>query len=152
MKEDGVERAIAFSQYPQWSCTTAGSSMNHLWRELSRLNLGDQFKWSVIDRWNIHPGYVSAVANRVRIGLEQFAPEDRDKVIIMFSAHSVPMKVVNKGDSYVKEIASTSERVIEALGLKNTHILSWQSKVGFLPWMGPNTSDVIKGLAKQGHK
>lgn len=80
-------------------------------------------------RWNTHPGYVAAVANRVRMGLEQFAPEDRDKVVIMFSAHSVPMKVVYKGDPYTKEIASTAERVMEKLGLKkNSHILSWQSK------------------------
>ena len=102
--------------------------MNHLWRELRRLDMGDAFKWSLIDRWNTHPGYIAAVAKRVRLGLEQFAPEDRDRVVIMFSAHSVPMKVVNKGDPYVKEIASTSERVMEKLGLGNPHILSWQSK------------------------
>ncbi|OQR90955.1 ferrochelatase, mitochondrial precursor [Achlya hypogyna] len=166
MKDDGAERAIAFSQYPQWSCTTTGSSMNHLWRELKRLNMGETFQWSLIDRWNTHPGYIAALAQRVKIGLEQFAPEDRNKVVIMFSAHSVPMKVVYKGDPYTKEIASTSEHVMRHLGLPNTHILSWQSKgtflllkastnyflVGYLPWMGPSTSDVIKGLARQGHK
>ncbi|KAF1336517.1 Ferrochelatase, partial [Globisporangium splendens] len=152
MKEDGVTRAIAFSQYPQWSCTTTGSSMNHLWRELDRLNMTDDFQWSLIDRWNTHPGYISAVANRVRQGLEQFAPEDRDKVVVMFSAHSVPMKVVYKGDPYTKEIASTAERVMEKLGIQNSHILAWQSKVGYLPWMGPSTSNVIKGLGAQGHK
>ncbi|GMF27597.1 unnamed protein product [Phytophthora lilii] len=152
MKEDGVTRAVAFSQYPQWSCTTSGSSMNHLWRELDRLDMKEDFKWSLIDRWNTHPGYISAVANRVKIGLEQYAPEDRDKVIIMFSAHSVPMKTVYKGDSYVNEIAATAERVMKQLAGKNPHILSWQSKVGYLPWMGPSTSDVIKRYGEQGHK
>lgn len=103
-------------------------------------------------RWNTHPGYIDAVAARVRIGLAQFAPEDRHKVVIMFSAHSVPMNVVNKGDPYTKEIASTAERVMEALGVGNAHILAWQSKVGYLPWMGPSTSNVIKGLGAQGRK
>ncbi|KAF0713288.1 Aste57867_4421 [Aphanomyces stellatus] len=152
MKNDGAERAIAFSQYPQWSCTTTGSSMNHLWRELKRLDMGDSFQWSLIDRWNTHPGYIAAVARRIEIGLESFPADVRDKVVIMFSAHSVPMKVVYKGDPYTKEIASTSERVIEHLNLRNPHVLSWQSKVGYLPWMGPSTSNVIKGLASQGHK
>jgi protoporphyrin/coproporphyrin ferrochelatase len=152
MQEDGVTRAIAFSQYPQWSCTTAGSSMNHLWRELDRLNLTNAFSWSLIDRWSTHPGYIRAVANRVKLGLEQYAPEDRDKVIIMFSAHSVPMNVVNKGDPYTKEISATTERVMEALNVPNAHILSWQSKVGYLPWMGPSTSNVIKGFGAQGKK
>ena len=50
MKADGVQRAIAFSQYPQFSCTTTGSSLNHLWRESFRLGLDTQFKWSLIDR------------------------------------------------------------------------------------------------------
>lgn len=36
MKKDGVEHAIAFSQFPQWSCTTSGSSMNELWRQLNK--------------------------------------------------------------------------------------------------------------------
>ncbi|KAG3102699.1 Ferrochelatase [Phytophthora idaei] len=152
MKEDGVTRAIAFSQYPQWSCTTSGSSMNHLWRELDRLDMKEDFQWSLIDRWNTHSGYISALANRVKMGLEQYAPEDRDNVIIMFSAHSVPMKTVYKGDSYVNEIAATAERVMKQLAGKNPHILSWQSKVGYLPWMGPSTSDVIERYGKQGHK
>ncbi|CAK4663353.1 hypothetical protein LEN26_006182 [Aphanomyces euteiches] len=152
MKNDGAERAIAFSQYPQWSCTTAGSSMNHLWRELKRLDMGETFKWSLIDRWNTHPGYIAAVSRRVQLGLQEFPEDVRDKVVIMFSAHSVPMKVVYKGDPYTKEISSTSERIMEHLKLPNTHVLSWQSKVGYLPWMGPSTSNVIQGLAAQGHK
>lgn len=102
MKRDGVSRAIAFSQYPQWSCTTAGSSMNHLWRTLKTLGMGTDFRWSLIDRWSSHPGYIKAMSKRVEMGLELFKVEDRSKVIIMFSAHSVPMKVVNKGDPYTK--------------------------------------------------
>lgn len=151
MESDGVTRAIAFSQYPQWSCTTAGSSMNHLWRELKRLNMGSTFQWSLIDRWGNHPGFIAAMAKRVSMGLELFDKADRDKVIIMFSAHSVPIKVVEKGDPYVTQIAASSELVMQKLGGANTHVLAWQSKVGFLPWMGPSTSTVIEGLARQGH-
>lgn len=86
----------------------------------------DLCAWS--GRWNTHPGFISAVANRIKLGLEQFAPEDRDKAIIMFSAHSVPMKTVYKGDSYTTEIAATVDRVMKQLGVKNSYILSWQSK------------------------
>lgn len=152
MKNDGVTRAIAMSQYPQWSCTTTGSSMNHLWRELKRLDMGQCFKWSVIDKWNSHPGYIAAMAKRVEMGLELFEKEDRDKVVIMFSAHSVPMMTVNKGDPYVTQIAASSELVMKKLNVRNASAMAWQSKVGYLPWMGPSTSSVLKGLAKQGHK
>jgi len=152
MKADGVKRAVAFSQYPQFSCTTTGSSINHMWRELRRLNMGDEFQWSVIDRWPQHPGFIEAVADNVREGLLQFPEEVRDEVAIIFSAHSVPMKVVNKGDQYVTEVASTVQDVMKEIGYSNRYILGWQSKVGFLPWMGPSTSEVIKGYGRQGHR
>jgi protoporphyrin/coproporphyrin ferrochelatase len=72
MKRDGVTRAVAFSQYPQWSCTTSGSSLNDLWRTASRLKLGKAFEWSLIDRWPTHPGFIEAMAETVEEGLDRF--------------------------------------------------------------------------------
>ena len=194
MAKDNIQHGIVFSQYPHFSCTTTGSSLNHLWRETIRLGYENRFTWSIIDRWPTHPIFVSAVARCIAIGLQRFPEAVRDKVIIVFSAHSVPMLVVNRGDPYVTEIASTVSAVMDVLrkgkatlpskpsltnpptdpsvGITSTtpvdmddgtqgipvppvhasHILAWQSKVGFLPWMGPPTSEVIKGLGKQGHK
>jgi protoporphyrin/coproporphyrin ferrochelatase len=57
MKEDGVKRAIAFTQYPQYSCSTTGSSLNDIYRK-SRAGLFSGISWSVIDRWGTHPGFV----------------------------------------------------------------------------------------------
>jgi ferrochelatase len=185
MKAAGIKRAVAFSQYPQYSCTTTGSSLNHLWRECIRLGLENEFQWSVIDRWGSHPTFINAVSRRVGLGLASFPPEVRDKVVILFSAHSLPMIVVNKGDPYTSEVAGTVQLVMERLkkgvdigngatdgGVaagsstasskgqlhsvigsgKNPYMLSWQSKVGFLPWMGPPTGEVLKGLGRQGVK
>ena len=50
LARDGIVRAVAFSQYPQFSCTTTGSSLNHLWRETIRLGREAGISWSVIDR------------------------------------------------------------------------------------------------------
>ena len=58
MKEDGVTRAVAFTQYPQYSCSTTGSSLNELWRRLQDLDPHGSVKWSVIDRWPTHTGLV----------------------------------------------------------------------------------------------
>jgi ferrochelatase len=170
MAADGVERAVAFSQYPQFSCTTAGSSLNHLWRESVRLGLERTFSWSVLDRWPTHPTFVAAVARCVATGLARFPEAQRDRVVILFSAHSLPMKVVERGDAYVAEVAATVDAVMGALRrggvapagegggpdgaplppVRATHTLAWQSKVGFLPWMAPKTGDVLAGLARQG--
>ena len=66
MKRDGVERAVAFTQYPQYSCSTTGSSLNELWREtvqgvgktMEKKPGEKEIEWSVIDRWGQHPGFV----------------------------------------------------------------------------------------------
>ena len=163
MAADGIKRAVAFSQYPQFSCTTSGSSLNHLWRELTKKGWEKRFEWSIIDRWHTHPLFIAAVEERIRTALQRFPEGVRDKVVIVFSAHSIPMRVVNRGDPYTAEVASTVSHVMQALRstesvsasrspVRNTHLLAWQSQVGYLPWMGPQTGEVIKGLAKQGHK
>ena len=160
MAADGVKRAIAFSQYPQFSCTTSGSSLNHLWRELTRKGWQSRFEWSVIDRWHTHPLFIAAVEERIRSALQRFPAAVRDKVVIVFSAHSIPMRIVNRGDPYTPEVATTVSLVMQALrsaadtasAVHNTHLLAWQSQVGYLPWMGPQTGEVIQGLAKQGHR
>lgn len=58
MKADGVRRAVAFTQYPQYSCSTTGSSLNELYRKGKAGELGTDMEWSVIDRWGTHPGFV----------------------------------------------------------------------------------------------
>lgn len=152
MKADGVKRAVAFSQYPQFSCTTTGSSLNHLWRELRRLDMGEDFEWSIIDRWPTHEGFLDALEDRIRCGLESFDEDVRDRVVVMFSAHSLPMSVVNRGDQYVPEVNATAHAVMTRLNFSNRYVVAWQSQVGPSAWMGPKTEDVIKGLAKQAHK
>jgi len=152
MERDGIERGIAFTQYPQYSCSTTGSSLNAMYRYYNKLNVPSKIDWSVIDRWPTHPGLIQAFAQTITDELEKFPPEVKDDVVIIFSAHSLPMSVVNRGDPYPQEVAATVQRVMEMLGFSHTYRLCWQSKVGPLPWLGPQTDDAIKGLAENGNK
>ncbi|KAF9565952.1 ferrochelatase hem15 [Mortierella alpina] len=151
MKADGIERAVAFTQYPQYSCSTTGSSMNELYRQLQEWDPERKMKWSVIDRWHNHSGLVQAVANHIEDGLAKYPAEKRDDVIILFSAHSLPMEIINKGDSYPSEVAATVDAVMKKLNYKNSYKLVWQSQVGPRPWLGPQTNKAILGLGEKGH-
>src|SRR5690606_22948755 len=139
MRRDGVRRAVAFTQYPQFSCATTGSSLNELWRAARRLGLQRDFEWSVIDRWFAHPRFVEAMTETVRAGLDGCAAEERDDVLIVFSAHSLPMSVVNRGDAYPAEVGATVHAVMERLGYAHEYLVSYQSEVGPVPWLGPST-------------
>ncbi|MGW0804774.1 ferrochelatase [Nonomuraea sp. NPDC002799] len=145
MRADGVRRAVAFPQYPHYSVTTTGSSLADLWRAVGRAGLEDAFEWSVIDRWPTHPAYVAALAETVRAGLAGF--EDAH---VVFSAHSLPVRVVSCGDPYPMEIRATVRAVMAELGIPNPHLLAYQSKVGPLPWLRPSTVDAVEQLAESG--
>ena len=149
MAADGVERAVAFTQYPQFSCATTGSSLNELWRALGRLGMAKRFSWSVIDRWPVQPTFIEAMTDTVRRGLEQFDEADRDDVVLLFSAHSLPLSVINRGDTYPAEIGASVHEVMQRLGNRNEHMISYQSEVGPVPWQGPSTETMIRQLGEK---
>lgn len=155
MESDGITRAVAFTQYPQYSCSTTGSSLNAIYRHYAQtpgLITNSNLQWSVIDRWPTNPGLIEAFTQHIKEELAKFPPEVQDDVVILFSAHSLPMTVVNRGDPYPAEVGATVQRVMEALNFSHPYRLVWQSKVGPLPWLGPQTDEAIKGLCKNGRK
>ncbi|KAG0635488.1 hypothetical protein HOY80DRAFT_981769 [Tuber brumale] len=150
MKADGVSRAVAFTQYPQYSCSTTGSSLNELWRLSKKFDAEGQIEWSVIDRWPAHKGFVGVVARHIEESLKTYAEEDRGQVVLLFSAHSLPMSVVNRGDPYPAEVAATVYAVMQRLNFKNPYRLVWQSQVGPSPWLGAQTSNTVEEYVKKG--
>ncbi|KAJ5992267.1 hypothetical protein N7451_007991 [Penicillium sp. IBT 35674x] len=158
--EDGFGgRAVAFTQYPQYSCSTTGSSLNELWKWQNRLEgkraNGDvdatgAINWSVIDRWPTHPGLVEAFAQNIEAQLKTYPEDKRDKVVLLFSAHSLPMSVVNRGDPYPSEVAATVHAVMQRLKFSNPYRLCWQSQVGPSAWLGAQTSDTVMNYVKRG--
>lgn len=152
LKQDGVKRVVLFSQYPQYSCATSGSSFNQIFDYFQGQRLPSDIKMSVIDRWSTHPLFIKAFSDLIRGELEKFPSEVRDSVIILFSAHSLPLKTVNRGDTYPFEVGSTVQSVMTELKFSNPYHLVWQSKVGPLPWLGPFTDDALKAYVKKGHK
>jgi len=151
MKNDGIRRMVAFSQYPQYSCSTTGGSLNELYRQLHTHNMEGTFEWSVVDRWPSHELLVRAFADLIRKSLlEGFSEGERDHVVLLFSAHSLPLSVVNRGDAYPHEVAATVSRVMEQLNFSNMYKLVWQSKVGPARWLLPSTGSAMEALAKKG--
>ncbi|KAK3390443.1 ferrochelatase mitochondrial precursor [Podospora didyma] len=154
-------RAVAFTQYPQYSCSTTGSSLNELWKWRQRLEgkagpLEDgkdgTIQWSVIDRWPVHAGLVEAFAKNIEDKLAEYPEERRDKVVLLFSAHSLPMSVINRGDPYPAEVAATVYAVMQRLNFSNPYRLCWQSQVGPSAWLGPQTATSVEEYIAKGQK
>lgn len=146
MAADGISRAVVFTQYPQWSCSTTGASINELQRALVRTGLQGRFDWSFIDRWHLHPGFIDSMAQVTRDALDEVPEQDRDDALLLFSAHSLPLSVIDRGDAYPAEVAASVAAVMQRLQLPNPHQLSFQSDVGPVRWLGPSTEIVLKQL------
>ena len=93
-----------------------------------------------------------AVAQNIERALAKFPAENRSDVVLLFSAHSLPMSVVNRGDPYVLEVSASVNAVMDRLGHSNPYRLVWQSQVGPSAWMGMQTGEALKGLARLGRK
>ncbi|XP_049884273.1 ferrochelatase, mitochondrial [Pectinophora gossypiella] len=152
VEQEGAERVVIFSQYPQYSCATTGSSLNAIADYFKERPIPTNVQFSMIERWATHPLLAQAHATRIREKLDKFDAQIRSDVLILFTAHSLPLKAVSRGDTYPHEVAATVAATMASLGVPNPHRLVWQSKVGPLPWLQPYTDDAIKDYSKKGHK
>ncbi|MGH9536951.1 MAG: ferrochelatase, partial [Terriglobales bacterium] len=128
--------------YPQYSSTTTGSSLNE-WRRLFH----DDIPVHCVETFYRHPFYLDSLVEKVDEALARF-PEPEDAEIV-FSAHSVPVAVVYKGDPYQRHIEETVELVMERGGWRNRHRLCYQSKVGASKWLQPSLHRTIRDLAEE---
>ena len=126
--------------------------MTAIYQHYSHRSIQSNMKWSVIDRWPTNKNLVKTFAQNIQNVLETFEESKRKGVVLLFSAHSVPQYVMNRGDPYPAEVGATVTNVMEELNWCNPYRLVWQSKVGKLRWLEPATDNVIKHLVKRGQK
>jgi ferrochelatase len=147
----GVEFCVAIPLFPQYSVTSTLSSLRDLDRALDTYDCHGRIKWSVIQSFNSHPSYLKLIANSIISKLEEFPKEERDQVNIIFSAHSLPLSIIKKGDIYQHEIKRNIQKIISLLRLPNPMYLGWQSQEG-KRWLVPKTEDVIRDISyKEGY-
>jgi ferrochelatase len=137
----GFDRLVAVSLYPQYSRATTGSSVSDLLRAMGRT--GVLVKLALVDRYPDHPGYLDALAEKVREAL-------RPETTVLFSAHGLPERLVRSGDPYVREVERTVAGVRARLPAGTPWRLGFQSRVGPVKWVGPDTEAVIRDLGREG--
>jgi len=129
--------------YPHYSSTTTGSSLNE-WRRLFH----DDVPVHCIETFYRHESYLEALTEKVDEALARFPQPERAELI--FSAHSVPLAVIDKGDPYQQQIEETVELLMQSGGWQNRHHLCYQSKVGASKWLQPSLRKTLRDLAGSG--
>lgn len=145
--KDGFEQILALSLFPQYSIATTGACLEELKKAL-RGKKGVAV--DIVRDWCEDEAYIRALAATVETGLEKFGP-DRDKVTVLFSAHSLPQDFVDKGDPYPEHIGKTIAGVLSRIDPVKWR-LAYQSRSGPVEWMEPQTDAVIRELGAAGVK
>jgi protoporphyrin/coproporphyrin ferrochelatase len=143
LRDAECDEVVLLPLYPQYSSTTTGSSLNE-WRRL----FSDDIPAHCIDTFYRNTMYLDAVIEKVNAALSRFPNSHRPEIV--FSAHSVPMSVIEKGDPYQAQIEETVQLLMERGGWRNAHRLCYQSKVGASRWLQPSLRNTLKTMAADG--
>jgi len=141
---------ILLPLYPQFSTTTTASSLNEFAKNLSK-ELIDKIKLKTICCYPLNEGFIDSHVKLIEAKLSD--KMDLSNYRMLFSAHGLPEKIVKAGDPYQWQIEQTVFKIINKLQLlpkfkKIDYKVTYQSRVGPLKWLEPNTEDEIKIAGK----
>jgi len=142
LRDARCDEVVLLPLYPHYSSTTTGSSLNE-WRRLFQ----DDLAVHCIETFYRHELYLQALVEKIDEALARFSDPERPEVV--FSAHSVPVAVIQKGDPYQRQIEETVELLMQRGGWSNGYRLCYQSKVGASKWLQPSLHTALRELAME---
>ncbi|MDI6809902.1 MAG: ferrochelatase [Candidatus Eisenbacteria bacterium] len=147
--QDGIKEVVAIPMAPFRSRFSTGAYKE----ELNRANKisGEKLRITFIEGWHSHPLFLKMAVEKVEEGLKQFTPEERKRVHLIFTAHSLPESIVGN-DPYIDDMKESVDEVLKRIGLFPWH-MAFQSKGGGPgKWIGPDVESVLSEISKIGVK
>ena len=145
VREYSPDEIILLPLYPQYSASTSGSSINE-WKNLCKKE-NYQVKTKIICCYPTENNFVESHARLIKKIIKNL---ENKNFKLFFSAHSLPENKIKKGDPYQWQVEQTVEGVMSELkDEKLDYIISYQSRVGPLKWIGPATDEVIIKYSKE---
>lgn len=147
LRAAGVQRLLALPLYPQYSATTTAAAMDALYRLLMRERFPPALR--MVRDYHDDPGYIAALAASVRAHWARHG----EGTHLLMSFHGIPQRNLHLGDPYYCHCHKTARLLADALSLtEDRWSLSFQSRLGRMPWLQPYTDDRIRSLAGDGCK
>jgi ferrochelatase len=154
MAEAGIRRAVGLVMAPHYSRLSIGAYFQRV------AEAGAPVAVAPIERWHLLPGYIEALAGRVQAALERFPAGAREQAAVVFTAHSLPRRILEWNDPYPDELRETTRAVIGRLadaandpGLAARCSFAYQSAaLTGDPWLGPDVSEELARLAAEGRR
>jgi len=148
MNKVQVTRAVALCLAPQNSRTSIGLYKDSLSKAVEKAapNLQVEF----VDNWHDHPGLIAAFREKAAAALARIETEAGCAVPVVFTAHSVPVRTIEEGDPYERQVKETARLVAESMGLSEYDVAFQSQGMTAEPWIGPTVESRIDALAARG--
>ncbi|HET9707103.1 MAG TPA: ferrochelatase [Gemmatimonadales bacterium] len=150
LADAGVEHVVGLVMAPHYSALSIEVYLKQV--EASRGSLAI----APVREWHLLPGFLVALEDRITEALDRFPEAQRDTVPLLFTAHSLPQRILESGDPYPAQLAATVAAVLLRLdtqGQGRVHRFAYQSAGRTAdPWLGPDAGTVIEELAALGHR
>jgi ferrochelatase len=150
MVDDGITRAVSLVLAPHYSKLSIAKYQAKIAAGLEMYH--GQIEFAHVESYHDAPGLIEALANRVVEGLNRWPADIRPKVHVVFSAHSLPVRIVKMGDPYADQLQETAELVAQKAGLEEEQ-WSWSYQSAGRspePWLGPQLPEHLEALAGKG--
>ena len=145
VKEFKPHQVILLPLYPQYSNATSGSSINEWLDICKKKNFVVETK--IICCYPTEKDFILSYSNLVK---EKIDMKKLNEITLIFSAHGLPENKIKKGDPYQWQVEQSVKELVKKISIKNlNYILTYQSRVGPLKWIGPSTEQIIKNEAQK---
>ena len=153
LRDAGCERVVAIVLSPQYSDLIMGGYARAI--DGARAAMGPVApEVRIAGAWHLEPAFVGALADRIREALDRFPAEERERVPVLLTAHSLPRRVAEQEPEYLHQLDETATAIAHAAGLaRERWHFCWQS-AGHEPgeWMTPDFADLVPRLRDEGHR
>jgi len=146
----GADRIVGLVLAPHYSAMSVGDYERRV--RLAATEAGWEVTIDMIESWHLEPGYIDLLCERVDYALRTLTKDVRRDTTVVFTAHSLPERVLSTGDPYAEQLRATADAVAANMGLASWQI-GWQSAGRTKdPWIGPDILEVIADLAARGQR
>lgn len=148
--DERPEQLIGVCMAPQYSAMSVGAYIKKV--EEARAALGGEFPISYVRSWHDHPRLIAAIAENIRAALEKFPAGVRARVPILFTAHSLPERILQMKDPYPDHVRATMEAVCRTLGPMTVRFAYQSQGRSGEKWLGPTVEATLDALCAEGHR
>jgi ferrochelatase len=145
---DGVRDVVALVLAPHYSRMSVGGYRRYV--DEANATLEQPLQMTFIERWHDHPGFRRLIADRIVAARAELPPDLRDQALTLFSAHSLPERILSWNDPYPNELRESAAGIAGLLGLTDWRLCYQSAGMTGEPWLGPDILDYLEELHGEG--